>query len=130
MSDASVGQVTGGHSFVGSTAEYLRSPYAFPGKLRVGQDMADVQTMLLQNALISLTTGIQPMLVSDWRHIHSYPNLNQPERTETKAKVLANLEHWQSNLKLLSDKVRSRNRVRLHPFDKMQPDLLESYIAV
>eukprot|EP01036_Dinobryon_divergens_P028713 gene28713-37705_t len=85
-----------------NTAEYLRSPYGFPGKLRVGQDQADEQTMLLQNALIALTTGVQPMLVSDWKHIHNYDRINKPEWKQLKESVLTNLEQWQQNLKVWS----------------------------
>ena len=38
--------VTGGHSMVGSTAEYLRSPHGFPGKLRLGQDQVCMELVV------------------------------------------------------------------------------------
>ena len=61
---------------------------------------ADVHTMMLQNALIALTTGEQPMLVSDWRHIHNYDRINKPEWKQLKESVFTNLEHWQQKLKV------------------------------
>ena len=56
--------------------------------------------MMLQNALIALTTGEQPMLVSDWRHIHNYDRINKPEWKQLKESVFTNLEHWQQKLKV------------------------------
>jgi len=121
---------TGGHSFVGSTAEYLLSPFAFPGKLRLQQDQADKQTLVLQNALISLTTGPQPMLLSDWSHLHSYDLLDQPSQKGRKQLVLDNLANWQSGLKALVKTINERNSLRAQPFVAMRPDLIESSVSV
>jgi len=43
--------------------------------------------LVLQNALISLTTGPQPMLLSDWSHLHSYDLLDQPSQKGRKQLV-------------------------------------------
>lgn len=123
-------KVTGLHTYVGRTAEYLLSPFAFPGKLRVNSSQSDVQTLLLQNALISLTTGQQPMLIDEWTHIHNYEKLDKPENAEKKARVLASLARWQQRLRDLTVTVEKRNKRRVQPFYAMKPDLIESSIAV
>ena len=52
--------VTAGHEFVGSIVEYLTSPLGFPGKLRDGSAVSDVQSYAQGLVIIALTGLRQP----------------------------------------------------------------------
>jgi len=112
--------VTAGHEFSGGIADFERDPSATPGKLRVGQDMADVQTYALTLALTSLTSLNMPKLMDDWTVLHGHLD------HDLYIRVKACLGAFQSELKELSEAIDARNTVRLQRFESMNPSRLDS----
>jgi hypothetical protein len=135
--------VTAGHEMYGSVTEYLLSPNVVPPKLKVGRNIADVETFYLSLCLMSMTSAKMPMLIEDWSHLHDYikdesvslPTISKADRGKLHMQVIGVLAKFQSDLVAFAVEVDNRNVERLNdpkkmPFNACNPRFLECSVSV
>mmetsp|Transcript_5664 Transcript_5664/g.9318 ORF Transcript_5664/g.9318 Transcript_5664/m.9318 type:complete len:301 (+) Transcript_5664:892-1794(+) len=119
--------VTGGHELVGQIVEFFKDPSGVVGKIRPGKEEADVESFFLSLLLIALTGFHQPMLMSDWTHLHKYEGLAEDKQN----RVFASLEGFQSNLKELVTRIdKDNNTTRPYKFMALNPRTLECSVSL
>ncbi len=111
--------VTVGHEFMGDVFEYLQDPTGCPAKVYRDHSVGDAQTFLQALVLISLTTGNPCKLVNDWAIIWNDPVFTgNPFKHQ---KILQNLKHFQTSLKIFGKEVERRNTLRPQPMNAFNP---------
>ncbi len=122
--------VTAGHEFVGSIVEYLTSPLGFPGKLRDGSAVSDVQSYAQGLVIIALTGLRQPPLMSDWTHIFEVASWPDDKRQATVDAVRA----LQVELADVADDIDAKNDARERRGERavpaFNPRILETSVSI
>ena len=119
----------------GALTEYLVDPTFLMSKLGKEDNhsvQCDLDSYLLQLALIAQTSPAMPLIINSWEHLHSY---NSDCEVKT-AKVQNVLTTWQTALRNLSKQVVQRNIIRkgkggsFYPFDAFNPAILHTSVSV
>ncbi len=108
---------TGIHEHVGQISDYMVDPRFIGTKLQAGKEMQNVQTYS-QMLVLSIVTGLRmPGLLQDWSHLIEH-NLYYREN-------LKNYRTFKRELKELSEKIDSLNKIRNYPFESFNPKYME-----
>lgn len=126
--------VTAGHSFLGGVCEYLLTPDCLMPKVLKDNSKynnitsADVQTYIQALCIIAMTSSPMPELIGDWEYLFDCDEL-KADKQKYQA-MINNLNQWQSNLKLQSNVVNSRNLTRPIEFNAFNPKILDCSVSI
>ena len=113
---------TGVHEHVGQISDYMTDPRFIGAKLQEGKEMQDIQTYT-QILVLAVITGLRmPGILEDWSHLI--------EKNEFYEKNMQNYQVFKEELKNLSEKIDSRNKIRNYPFQSFNPKYIECSTSV
>ncbi len=130
----SVFMITAGHSFCGNVCEYLlMSDALMPKVLKETKQHpnitnADIQTYMQALCIISMTSSPMPALVGDWEFMFDCEELKLNKKKYSS--LIKILKKWQSDLKLQSNVINSRNMMRQIKFNFFNPEILDCSVSV
>lgn len=120
--------VTSLHELFGNLVEY--PIFLFPGKVQIGSDQSDIQTLILETSLVSLTSAKMPLLIGNWWKGGIFNDMLFPSKVDYIEKLHKNHDDWQNELLNFSKEIERRNNYRDQPFNAMNPKMMESSVSV